>query len=101
MAKKSMIAKNLKRMKVAEQYRSTREELVKKMNDASLPSEERDAARRQFNNIPRDASRTRIRVRCEVTGRARGNYRKYRLCRIAFREYALRGMLPGVTKSSW
>lgn len=101
MAKKSMVAKNNRRMKIVERYRERRAELVQQMNDPNLSYEEREVARRQFNNIPRDASPTRVRVRCDVTGRSRGNYRKFRLCRIAFREYALRGMLPGVTKSSW
>ncbi|MCB1043748.1 MAG: 30S ribosomal protein S14 [Acidobacteria bacterium] len=101
MAKKSMVAKNLKRMQTVERFRARRAELVKTMNDPNLSYEEREAARRQFNNIPRDASPTRVRVRCDVTGRSRGNYRKYRLSRLTFREYALRGLLPGVTKSSW
>ncbi len=101
MAKKSKIARNLHRMKTVEQYRTVRKELKKKMYDETLSEEERDQAHRQFQNLPRDASPTRIRRRCELTGRPRGNYRKFRLCRISFRQLALEGMLPGVTKSSW
>ena len=101
MARKAMIAKNLKRAALVEKYRERRAELVKKMNDPNLSEEEREAARRSFNNIPRDASRTRSRLICEVTGRSRGNYRRFRMCRIKFREMALQGMLPGITKSSW
>jgi len=101
MAKKSKIAKNIKRMETVEKYRGIRKQLIKSMYDPRLSEEERDQARRRFRNLPRDASPTRIRRRCELTGRPRGNYRKFRLCRIAFRELALEGMLPGVTKSSW
>lgn len=101
MAKKSKIAKNMNRMKTVEKHRAVRKELVKKMYDLELTPEERAAARRQFNNLPRDASPTRVRLRCEITGRSRGNYRKFRMCRIKFREMALAGLLPGVTKSSW
>ena len=101
MARKSKIAKNIDRMKTVEKYRKIRKDLVKRMYDPNATSEERAAARRQFDNLPRDASPTRIRLRCEITGRSRGNYRKFRMCRIKFRELALSGMLPGVTKSSW
>ncbi|PIE02068.1 MAG: 30S ribosomal protein S14 [Acidobacteria bacterium] len=101
MAKKSMIARNLYRMKLVEKYKERREVLVKTMNNPSLSDEERAAARKKFNNIPRDANPNRVRLRCEVTGRPRGNYRKFRMCRIAFRKLANEGKLPGVTKSSW
>ncbi len=101
MAKKSKIAKNLKRIELVARFRKRRESLLKIINDPSLPDAEREEARRKFNNIPRDASPTRVRVRCGVTGRPRGNYRKFRLSRNKFRELALQGLLPGVTKSSW
>lgn len=101
MAKKSKIARNLHRMKTVEKYREKRNELLKIMRDPNAGDAERQEAIRKFNNLPRDASPTRIRVRCEVTGRPRGNYRKFRLSRIKFRELAHAGMLPGVTKSSW
>ena len=101
MAKKSKIARNIHRMKMVEKYRERRQELLKMMHDPNLGDVEREEATRKFNNIPRDASPTRIRERCHVTGRPRGGYRKFRLSRIKFRELALQGMVPGVTKSSW
>lgn len=101
MAKKSKIARNERRKHLVAKYAARRQELLKVINSPESPDEERDEALRKFRNIPRDASPTRIRVRCEITGRPRGNYRKYRLSRIKFRELALAGMLPGVTKSSW
>jgi len=101
MAKQSKIAKNLKRMKTVEKYRERREKLLKMIHDPNVSDAEREEAQRKFNNLPRDASPTRLRVRCGVTGRPRGNYRKFRLSRNKFRQLALEGMLPGVTKSSW
>jgi len=101
MAKKSKIARNKYRMELVDKYKERRRELLKVMNNADLPEAEREEARRKFNNIPRDASPTRVRLRCEVTGRPRGNYRKFRLSRIKLRELAHQGLVPGVTKSSW
>jgi len=101
MAKKSKIAKNLKRVKLVEKYRSRRGELLKIMHDANTSDADRQEAARAFNNLPRDASKTRTRIRCEVTGRARGNYRTLRLSRIKFPGRALQGLVPGITKSSW
>lgn len=101
MAKKSKVARNKYRVAMVKKYRARREELIKTMNDPNISEVEREEARRRFNNIPRDASPTRVRLRCELTGRPRGNYRKFKLSRIKFRELALQGMLPGVTKSSW
>jgi small subunit ribosomal protein S14 len=101
MAKKSMIARNLYRMRLVDKYKKRREELVSTMNNPNLPDDERLAARKKLNNIPRDANPNRVRMRCEITGRPRGNYRKFRMCRIAFRQLANEGKLPGVTKSSW
>ena len=101
MAKKSSIAKNLRRQKTVERYRERREELKSILKDLSHPQEERDLAMRKLNKMPRDASPTRVRNRCHLTGRPRGYYRKFGLSRIALRDLALRGELPGVTKSSW
>lgn len=101
MAKKSMVARNLYRMNLVSKYKERREELVKTMNNPNLSDEERLAARKKFNNIPRDANANRVRMRCEVTGRPRGNYRKFKMSRISFRKLANEGKLPGVTKSSW
>ena len=101
MAKKSKIARNLYRMKTVEQYREKRKELLSVMRDPNANEVDRQDAIRKFNNLPRDSSSTRVRVRCEITGRASGNYRKFRLSRIKFREMANSGLLPGITKSSW
>ena len=101
MAKKSKIARNLYRKQIEAKYRDRRKELLNKMHDPELSDADREEAARAFNNLPRDASPTRIRVRCEVTGRPRGNYRKFKLSRIKFRELGLQGLLPGITKSSW
>lgn len=101
MAKKSKIARNLYRMKMVEKYRARRKELLNLMYDPNISEADREEAVRKFNNLPRDASPTRVRIRCEITGRSRGVYRKFKLSRIKFRELALQGHLPGVTKSSW
>jgi len=101
MAKKSMIARNLHRMKLVEKYKERRTALLKTINNPNLSDEERMEARKKLNNIPRDSNPIRVRMRCEVTGRPRGNYRKFRMCRISFRKLANEGKLPGVTKSSW
>jgi len=101
MATKAKIAKNEKRKRTVAQYRERREELKARWLDPSLPDEERDEARKAFQKLPRDASSTRVRNRCLLTGRPRGYYRKFGLSRIALRDRALRGELPGVTKSSW
>ena len=101
MAKKSKIARNQHREQVVAKYRERRKELLERMHDLSLSDAEREEAQRKFNNLPRDASPTRLRVRCAVTGRPRGNYRKFKLSRIKFRELSLQGLVPGVTKSSW
>lgn len=101
MASQRMIAKNKERKRLVEVYRERRNELRDRVKDQSLPQEERDLAMRQLNMLPRDSSPIRVRNRCNVTGRSRGYYRKFGLSRIALRDLALRGELPGVTKSSW
>ena len=101
MAKKSKIAKNLKRIKTVAKYATRRKELLDQMHDYNLSDGDREEAARKFNNMPRDASPSRVRHRCRITGRPRGNYRKFDLSRIKFRELALQAMLPGITKSSW
>ena len=101
MAKKSMVARNLYRMRIVEKYKERRDALVETMNNPSLSDDERMEARKKLNNIPRDANPNRVRLRCEITGRPRGNYRKFRMCRISFRQLANEGKIPGVTKSSW
>ncbi|ULG74531.1 30S ribosomal protein S14 [Macrococcus brunensis] len=89
MAKKSKIAKEKKRQALVEQYREKREQLKREGNYAALAK------------LPRDSSPTRLTRRCELTGRPRAVYRKFKLSRIAFRELAHKGQIPGVKKSSW
>ena len=101
MAKKSKIIKNEKRKKTVERYAEKRAELKAIIkNHESSPQEIQDAYRK-LRSLPRDASPTRVRNRCALTGRSRGYLRKFGLSRIAVRELALQGELPGVVKSSW
>ncbi|MGL4322616.1 MAG: 30S ribosomal protein S14 [Beijerinckiaceae bacterium] len=101
MAKKSSIEKNKKRMKLSKQYAAKRVRLLAIANDESKPMEERFTARLKLAQIPRNANPTRIRIRCEVSGRPRAVYRKLRLSRIALRELGNQGLVPGLVKSSW
>ena len=101
MAKKSSVNKNQRRRKLVEQYASRRKTLKETAADLTKPAEERFAARLKLAELPRNSSKTRIRNRCEITGRARGFYRKLKLCRNQLRELASQGMIPGMVKSSW
>lgn len=101
MAKKSAIERNRKRQRLARNFDARRERLKATAKDESFPAEERFAARLKLAEIPRNASRTRIRNRCELTGRPRGYYRKLKMSRIALRELASLGLIPGMVKSSW
>jgi small subunit ribosomal protein S14 len=101
MAKKSSIEKNNRRRKLAEQYAAKRTKLKAVANDENLPLEERFQARLKLAELPRNSSATRIRNRCEVTGRPRGVYRKLMMSRIALRELGSLGLIPGLVKSSW
>ncbi len=101
MARKASIVKNNKRIEKAKKYFAHREELRAKAVDMKLSDEERSAARRKLQDLPRDTSANRAITRCQVTGRPRGNYRKFGLSRMVFRQLALEGKLPGVTKASW
>ncbi|MEJ7861398.1 MAG: 30S ribosomal protein S14 [Pyrinomonadaceae bacterium] len=101
MAKTSSIAKNEKRKKMVAQYSTRRLELKKIINNPNAAVEEVDAAVMKLQKLPRDASPIRVRNRCSQTGRPRGNLRKFGISRIAFRELALEGQIPGVIKSSW
>lgn len=101
MAKKSTINKNEKRRKMAKNQLERRDEWREKSLDASLPWEDRMEFRRKLQALPRNGSNTRVVSRCQVTGRGRGVYRKFGLSRIKFREFALEGKIPGVTKASW
>lgn len=101
MAKKSAIERNKKRRRMAKQYDARRERLKAIANDRDLPMEERFQARLKLAELPRNASTTRVRNRCEVTGRSRGTYRKFKMSRISLRELASSGQIPGMVKSSW
>lgn len=101
MAKKSSINKNKKRMALVKKTANRRAMLKALAVDASVSPEEQFQARLKLAAMPRNGSPTRVRNRCELTGRPRGVYRKFKLCRNAFRELASAGALPGVTKSSW
>jgi small subunit ribosomal protein S14 len=101
MAKKSAIEKNNRRRKLALKYASKRARLKAIANDDSLPQEDRFSARMKLAQLPRNSSPGRYRNRCEVTGRPRAYYRKLRMSRIALRELASEGRIPGMTKSSW
>ncbi len=101
MAKKAMIERQKKRLKLAAQYRAKREELKGIMADAASSDEEFYAAQRKLTKLPRNSSPVRLRNRCSITGRPRAYLRKYGVSRITFRELASQGKIPGVTKSSW
>lgn len=101
MAKKSMIYREVKRARVVEKYAAKRAALKAAMANTSLSDEERDAARRKFHALPRDASPCRLRSRCSLTGRPHGYYRKFALGRNKLRETAMQGLVPGLVKASW
>ena len=101
MSKLSLIERNKKRIKLYSKYKAKHDKLLKQASNKKLTPEERFQARLKLSKIPRNASKGRIRNRCVLTGRSRGVYRKFKLSRIAFRELASRGHIPGITKSSW
>lgn len=101
MAKKSSINRQLKREKLVRKYAARRAEFKRRSTDMSASAEERQEAREALAKLPRNSSPVRLRTRCVVTGRPRAVYREFMLSRIAFREMALRGELPGVHKASW
>jgi small subunit ribosomal protein S14 len=101
MAKKSAVERNKKRERLAKKFAGRRLRLKGVADDESRPMEERFAARLKLAEMPRNGSAVRVRLRCELTGRSRGNYRKFKLSRIALRELASIGQIPGMIKSSW
>ena len=101
MAKKSSIEKNKRRRKLVKQFAGRRERLLGVANDESKSMEERFEARLKLAEMPRNSSKTRIRNRCEITGRPRAVYRKLGMSRIALRELGSKGLIPGLVKSSW
>ena len=101
MAKTSAINRQKKREKLVRKYAAKREELKRRSKDMSLSAEDRQEAREKLSKLPRNSSPVRLRTRCIVTGRPRAVYKKFGLSRIAFRELAHAGQLPGIHKASW
>ncbi len=101
MAKKSSVERNKKRRRLAARYDGRRARLKEIASNRELPAEERFAARLKLAQLPRNSSATRVRNRCDVTGRPRGYYRKLKMSRISLRELASQGLIPGMIKSSW
>ena len=101
MAKLSQVLRDQRRKKLIEKYAEKRAELRVRLNDPSVSIEEKFEIQEAFAKLPRNSCPTRLKRRCAVSGRPRGYYRKFGISRIAFREMALRGQLPGVRKSSW
>lgn len=101
MAKTSSVERNKKRERMAKKFAAKRARLKASAKDESLSMEERFQARLKLAELPRNSAPNRIRLRCGLTGRPRGNYRKFKLSRIALRDLASLGQIPGVIKSSW
>ena len=101
MAKKSAVERNKKRRKMAAKFASKRTRLKAMTQDSSLSMEDRFQAHLRLAQLPRNSAPSRIRNRCEVTGRPRGFYRKLGMSRIALRDFASQGQIPGMVKSSW
>jgi small subunit ribosomal protein S14 len=101
MAKTSAIQRNLKRIKLSKKYNKKRMELKKIIKNKKLELSERFAAQLKLNKLPKNSANIRIRNRCEITGRPHGVYRKLRISRIALRQMASSGKIPGIVKSSW
>ncbi|EAP91228.1 MAG: 30S ribosomal protein S14 [Oceanicaulis sp.] len=101
MAKKSAVERNLKRQRLAQRFAAKREALKAIARDTDKPVEERFAAQLKLASLPRNSAPSRIRNRCQVTGRPRAYYRKLKMSRIALRQLASHGLIPGMVKSSW
>jgi small subunit ribosomal protein S14 len=101
MAKTSQVNRNGKRERMAKRDKGKRSALKAIVMDRSLAVEERFNATLKLAQLPRNGAAVRVRLRCEMTGRSRGNYRKFKLCRIALRDLASNGQIPGMVKASW
>ena len=101
MAKTSAIQRNLKRIKMAKRFNQKRRKLKDIIRNKKLPLNERFAAQLKLSKLPKNSAKIRIRNRCEITGRPHGVYRKLKISRIALRQMASSGKIPGMTKSSW
>jgi small subunit ribosomal protein S14 len=101
MAKLSQVNRNTMRERIAKRDKSKRATLKAIVMDRTLPVEDRFNASLKLAQLPRNGAAVRVRLRCALTGRSRGNYRKFKLCRIALRELASSGQIPGMAKASW
>ncbi|MBN9510868.1 MAG: 30S ribosomal protein S14 [Alphaproteobacteria bacterium] len=101
MAKTSAVNRNGKRVRMSQRDKGKRAALKAIVMDRSLPVEDRFNASLKLAQLPRNGALVRVRLRCELTGRSRGNYRKFKLCRIVLRDLASTGQIPGVVKASW
>ena len=101
MAKVSAIQRNLKRIKLSKKFDKKRKKLKAIVRNKKLPLNERFLAQLKFSKLPKNSSKIRIRNRCAITGRPHGVYRKLKISRIALRDLASKGKIPGMTKSSW
>ncbi len=101
MAKKSVVNRQNKREIIVKRHWDKRQALKTQAKDMSLSEEERSLARTALNKMPRDGSPVRLRNRCKLTGRPRGVLSRFKVSRLSFRELALMGAIPGVTKASW
>ena len=101
MAKMSSINKNNKRLKLSNKFYKKRKDLKKIIMNKNLTLEERFKAQQKLSNLPRNSAKSRVRNRCQITGRPHGVYRKLKISRIALRQLGLQGKIPGMVKSSW
>lgn len=101
MAKLSLKNREAKRKKLVVKYAARRAELIAIIDNQKLSEEERMEARLRLQQLPRNSSPSRLRNRCALTGRPRGVFRKFGLCRLKLRDFAMRGEVPGMTKASW
>ena len=101
MAKLSSINKNNRRIKLSNKFYKKRSELKKIIMNKKLPLEERFKAQQKLSKLPKNSAKTRVRNRCQITGRPHGVYRKLKISRIALRQLGLQGKIPGLVKSSW
>jgi len=101
MAKTSQVNRNAMRERMAQRDKAKRQALKDVVMDRTLPVEDRFNASLKLAQLPRNGAKGRVRLRCELTGRSRGNYRKFKLCRVALRDLASNGQIPGMVKASW
>ena len=101
MAKTSQVLRNAKRERMAGRDKAKRAQLKATVMDRDSPVEDRFEATMKLAQMPRNGAQVRVRLRCEVTGRSRANYRKFKICRIVLRDLASSGQIPGMVKASW